>query len=335
MHMDYIDITRPDDMHMHLRQGSELEHYVHDADMWFGRAVVMPNTLPPITDAEGLLAYRNTILSYATRLKPLMTFKITEGMDSGRIASLKQAGAVAGKYYPQGVTTNSSDGVQDVRKLYPVFACMQEQDLVLSIHGEAPGTFCLRREQEFLPVVHAICSGFPRLRIVLEHLSSKEAVDFVLRSPERLCATITAHHLLLTLDDILGEGINPHAFCKPIVKTPEDRKALQTAILSGNLKFFFGSDSAPHPKHAKECSSGASGIYSSPVAIPLLAGFFERNGRVDLLENFTSGFGASFYRLPRNIERIRIVRSEKIIPETFHGIVPLLAGNKVSWELSS
>ncbi len=335
MHMDYIDITRPDDMHIHLRQGNELEHYVHDADTWFGRVVVMPNTVPPIADAQALVAYRNTILSYATRLKPLMTFKIIEGMDSDRIASLKQAGAVAGKYYPQGVTTNSSDGVLDFRKLYSVFACMQEQNLVLSIHGEAPGVFCLRREQEFIPIMHSICSDFPRLRIVLEHLSTKEAVDFVLRSSERVCATITVHHLLLTLDDILGDGINPHAFCKPILKTPEDREALQAAVLSGNPKFFFGSDSAPHPKRTKECSNGASGIYSIPVAVPLLAGFFEENSRLDLLENFTSGFGASFYGLPRNTERIRLVRSETTIPETYHGIVPLLAGNRISWKLFS
>lgn len=310
----------------------------------------MPNTLPPITDAESLIAYRKQILAAAKRVddsfQPLMTFKImpVNATDAETLVSaLKVAGAIAGKLYPQGVTTNSGDGVRNIGDLFPVFAAMEHYGLVFCVHGEDPDTFCLDREEAFLPKLESVVKAFPKLKIVLEHVSTKAAVDWVKSMPDRVAATMTIHHLLFTLDDMLGGHLNPHLFCKPLIKTPRDRDALAAAALSGSPKFFFGSDSAPHTKVSKECDCGAAGVYSMTVSLPLLASFFENAGKLDVFENFVSKFGADFYGLPLNDQFVELSKENWKVPKVVHtgevgvegGVVPLAAGTEINWRIKS
>ncbi|THB65503.1 MAG: dihydroorotase, partial [Spirochaetaceae bacterium] len=237
-------LRQPDDMHVHFRQGEMMEAVVTATSNVFARAVVMPNTIPPITTVERVENYRSRIIDAADEgFEPLMTFKILPGMDPDLIAGLKAANVVAGKLYPEGATTNSEDGVSDVRQIYPVLELMQQHDIVLSIHGEDPAVFSLDREEAFLPVIKQLRKDFPALRIVLEHLTTAAAVEAV-RDIPNIAGTLTVHHLELTLDDLLGGELHPHFFCKPIVKRPADRDALRRAAMSGEACYFFGSDSA-------------------------------------------------------------------------------------------
>lgn len=300
-----ITIRRPDDFHIHLRQGAALPHYAKDAAKTFGRAMVMPNTVPPIASAAAVWEYKKKILDATKGLdfEPLMTFKVFPDIDRSEVAMMKEAGVIAGKLYPRGATTNAEDGVERMDELFPLLEVLEEAELTLSIHGEDPGAFSLDREYAFLPAVERILKRFDRLRVVLEHVTDARTVAFVESGPDRLAATITVHHLFLSLDDVIGGFIQPHHFCKPIAKRPEDRSALRRAALSGMPRFFLGTDSAPHPITAKECAEGCAGVYTAPVAMPLLAGFFEKEGGpewVALLEAFTSKFGAEFYGLPLN-----------------------------------
>jgi len=250
----------------------------------------------------------------------------------------KDAKVIAGKVYPANVTTNSENGVSDFEKLDPVFEMMEKVGMVACLHGESPdpNVPSVNKESKFLETLWEITGKFPKLKVVLEHVSTKEAVEMIEASPSKnLAATITVHHLFLTLDDVVGEkGVHPHHFCKPIAKMPEDREALRRVIMSGNPKFFLGTDSAPHLRKTKEEKPGsAAGVFSAPVAIPLLVELFEKEGQLEKLESFTSEFGARFYGLPLNKEKITLLREPCIVPKEIHGIVPFWAGKLLNWRV--
>jgi dihydroorotase len=331
--MDLHRLAAPDDFHVHLRQDDALADYARQTASQFRRALVMPNTLPPISSVAGLTAYREWILRAAPSFEPLMSFKVTEELTEQGVQELAGAGAVAGKLYPRGVTTHAEDGVRDVQALYPALATMEREGLVLCIHGEEPGTFILDRERAFLPRLVELAERFPTLRIVFEHASTKEAVACVAELPPTVAATITVHHLLLTLDDLLGTGIVPHHFCKPVVQTPADRAALRHAAFSGSAKFFFGSDSAPHPRKNKECAHGAAGVYSAPVALPALCELFVAEADLATLEAFTSRHGADFYGLPHNEGTVALAEDPWQVPSEVDGAVPLLAGRTLRYRM--
>ncbi len=328
-----VKIRKPDDMHLHLRQGPRMRQYAGDSAACFARGVIMPNIVPPVISSESLLEYKTKIQSSVRGFTPIMTFQIVPDMTEEELILLKEAGAAAGKLYPAGVTTNSEDGISDIDSISSVFSIMERLGIILSIHGENPSSASLEREKDFLPVLESIVGEFPGLKIVFEHVSSKEGVEAVIRLPDNVSATITAHHLFLTLESVIGDKLEPHNFCKPVPKTAEDLQILRETVFSGNRKFFFGSDSAPHAKEKKESSHGAAGIYSAPVAVQMLAGLFEEHCIIDKLENFTSRFGAEFYSLPLNKQSIRLVKEDWMIPPSYHGIVPFFAGRKLHWKL--
>jgi len=336
-----ISIRRPDDFHLHVRQGALLEAVVPETSRVFGRALIMPNTLPPVAAPADIDRYREEIRAAAKedRFTPLFAFKISERSaelwtaEQLRIAAAE--GMVAGKLYPEGATTNAEDGVRGLDELYPLFDAMDRAGTVLAIHGEDPSAFALDREKAFLPRLARIAADFPRLRIVLEHVSSREAVETVASMPETVAATVTLHHLMLTLDDLVGGLLSPHNFCKPVVKTPADRDALREVVFGGMPKFFFGSDSAPHPRQAKESAHGSAGVFSAPVALPALVELLEKAGALDRLEDFTSSFGAGFYGLPRNRETVTLVDSPWVVPGDIGGVVPFLAGSTLRWSVRS
>lgn len=333
--MRTIEITRPDDFHIHLRQGAMLGLTVPHCAAHFARAIVMPNTLPPVDSADKLKQYRDEILSISGgTFAPLMTFKLLKSMKPGEIGRMKDAGAVAGKLYPAGATTNSEDGIQGWLDIEDLLKEMEELGLVLSIHGEDPSVYSMDREKAYIPEILVICEKFPGLKVVFEHLSSREGVDAVLSGPENLSGTVTVHHLLMTLDDVIGVALNPHNFCKPVLKSPSDRDAIQKAVLSGNRKIFFGSDSAPHPLEKKENGTGSAGSYSSPVALAALAEFFDDRNSLDKLENFVSVYGADFYGLPRNKGKIRLSDVGWVVPEIYGKVKPLFAGKKMKWKVT-
>lgn len=331
-------IRCPDDFHVHLRQGTMLQNVVNYTASQFQRAMVMPNTEPAIKNGADIQRYYSEIVAavdpqFSTFL-PLMTFKITPATTVQDVESVAGL-AIAGKLYPDGVTTNSQGGVTDFYSLYPVFSAMEKHNLVLSLHGEKPGAFCLEREEKFLTTLHQISHDFPNLRIVLEHVSTKAAVDAVTLLPANVGATITLHHLELTLDDVVGSLLHPHHFCKPIPKRHEDRSALLQAAFSGNPKFFFGSDSAPHLQEKKECADGCAGVFTAPVVLSSLIALFDEHNHLDLLENFLSTFGAQFYNLPLNTGTLHFTDTPWQVPTLTGGIVPYKAGQTLLWQLSS
>lgn len=330
-----ITIRKPSNMHLHLRQGDMLKTTVRDASAWFAQGVVMPNTVPAINTPERLISYRDEILSLASGFKPIMSFKLYKGMSASAVKALADAGAVLGKLYPAGVTTNSEDGVKSWLEIKEALGAMSDLNLVLSIHCETPDAFVLDREYEYHREFAAIAKAYPDLRMVFEHISDRRSIDFVAGLPDRVAGTITAHHLLLTLDDVIGANMNPHTFCKPVVKGPADRETLQQAAFSGSSKFFFGSDSAPHLKAKKESGAAAGGIYSSPVAVPLMAQLFEENGQLEKLENFMSVYGPAFYGIKPAESCITLVQKKSTIPAVIDGIVPLYAEKTVSWSIKA
>jgi dihydroorotase len=302
----------------------------------FGRFLVMPNVVPPPVSGAGVSDYRDSvrraIAASGHGAVPLASFKLVPGMGRDAVLGCAAAGAVAGKYYPAGATTNSSDGVPEPGAVAEELRAMEDAGLVLSIHGEDPDSPILEREAAFLPVVDGIVGGYPRLRIVLEHLSTVAAVDAVLDWPDRVAATVTAHHLSFTIDDLAGGGLDSGFFCKPLLKTARDREALVAAAVSGSPRFFFGSDSAPHPPAAK--AAGAAGSYSAPVAMSLLAAAFEEAGALDRLEGFVSGAGARFYGLETNGGRLALRREPWVVPAIIDGVASLAAGRTLSWAAS-
>jgi dihydroorotase len=332
-----ISLRRPDDFHIHFRQEPQMHYYVQDAADLFGRVLVMPNTVPPVDSPARILAYSDDIRNAAPgypHFRPLLAFKLTQQTDSSSVGAAMRAGAVAAKLYPEGATTNSDNAVSEIDELYPVFGALQSEGMVLCIHAEDPKAFVTDREAAFIPTVAEIHRRFPDLRIVLEHVSTAAGVGFVLESGPTVAATITAHHLSLTLDDVLGAGIRPHYYCKPLLGRREDRDALIAAAVGGEAKFFFGSDSAPHLRRDKEGAHGAAGIYSSPTALSVLAELFERvcgSGWVERLEAFTSVHGAAFYGLPVNDSYIELAVDPWTVPGEYHGVVPLRAGDTLRW----
>ncbi len=326
-----ILIRRPDDLHVHLRDGDAAAGYARDAAKHFARILVMPNTTPPVVTAEDLTAYRDQIRAAAPGLGLLMTFKIMQDASPDSIPALKAAGAAAGKLYPRGATTNSEDGLSDIEGVLPLFEVMEEEGLVLCIHGEDPTAPALEREESFLPTLFEIVRRFPRLKVVLEHVSSAAGVEAVVDLPETVAATVTVHHLLYTLDDLLGGHLHPHLFCKPILKPERDREAIERVVLEGNPRFFFGSDSAPHLRSEKESASGSAGVYTMPVALSLLADFFVERGALERFEPFVSELGARFYGLPLNEGRLAIRRESWRVPDEYRGVVPLHAGIELEW----
>jgi dihydroorotase len=330
-----FSIRKPDDMHLHLRQGDILKICAPESAKWFARAMVMPNTIPPINNCERLIAYRKEIkeATLSSDFTPLLSFKLYPGMKEEEVIKLSAAGAVAGKLYPEGSTTNAEDGVKSWEQIKEALSAMSKLGIILAIHGEKPDSFVLDREKDYLPELFQIIEHYPDLKIVLEHVSCIEAVNAVINGPANLGATITIHHLLITLDDLIGGGLNPHNFCKPVAKTHKDREAIENAALSGNRKFFFGSDSAPHLESLKLKTGGNAGVFSAPAAFLLLVSFFEKNGSIELLENFTSRYGAEFYNLPLNKSSITLERKESKIPEKFSNIVPFMAGSVIEWDI--
>ena len=342
--MQTLTITRPDDWHLHLRDGAEMASVLPHAERAFARAIVMPNLRTPVTTTALAAAYRERILlalSKGSRFEPLMTLYLTDNTSAEEIGRAKRSGFVCGvKYYPAGATTNSDSGVTRLERVYPVLEAMQEQDLPLLVHGEVTtsGVDIFDRERVFLDTVLAeIVRRFPRLRIVLEHASTREAVDFVASGGPRIAATITAHHLLYNRGALFSGGFRPHYYCLPVLKREEHRQALVRAATSGNPKFFLGTDSAPHARSDKETLCGHAGIYSAHAAIELYAEAFEQAGALDNLEAFASSYGPAFYRLPRNTGSITLRKEAWTVPgELAFGsatVVPLRAGESVAWRL--
>lgn len=343
----YFEIKAPYDFHLHVRQGAAMQKYVAQTARYFSTALIMPNTVPPIKTPKEVQDYKNEILTAAREVNSefvaLMTFKIQEPAASASYEdlcayceALREAGVVAGKLYPQGATTNSEDGVSSLETLYPLFKAMEKIGLLLLVHGEEPSAFSLEREQLFLPKLDQIHQAFPELKIVLEHVSTKEAVNWVKAQNTKVAASVTVHHLLFTLDELLGGSLNPHFFCKPVLKAPQDREAIQEAVLSGDKRFFFGSDSAPHEPEKKEGPCGAAGIYSAPVALPLLLEFFESRKALALLDNFLAQNGREFYGLPLDQSRktLRFEKKAWKVPDRIDGIVPLGAGSELQWKVA-
>jgi dihydroorotase len=342
--MTRVSITRPDDWHLHLRDGSHMRAVLPDTARRFARAIVMPNLKPPVTTAEMALRYRERILSAlpaGMRFEPLMTLYLTDSTSGEEIRRAKACGVVhAVKFYPAGATTNSETGVTDLIKCEDALAAMEECGMPLLVHGEV--TFenvdIFDREKLFIDrMLMPVLQKFPRLRVVFEHITTKEAVRFVLASPPRIAATITAHHLLLNRNALFADGIRPHHFCLPVFKREDDRQALIGAATSGNPKFFLGTDSAPHARNTKEAACGCAGMYTAHAGIELYAEIFGAYNALEKLEGFASVFGAAFYGLPRNQDKITLVKETWNVAQElpFHAdsLVPFRAGGTVAWRL--
>jgi dihydroorotase len=324
-------IRAPDDFHVHFRSGPGLEAFARRTAALFDRALPMPNTQPPLADADSLRAYAASVRAAAPCLDLVLSFKLLPGMSAETVRALADEGARVGKYYPAGATTHSSDGIRAPGEIREALGAMEDAGLVLSIHGEDPAAPVLDRERAFLPVVRDLLSAYPRLRIVLEHLSTRESAEFVAAGPGRLGGTVTAHHLSFTTDDLAGQALNPHLFCKPVLQDAAHRTALRRAAAACD-RIFFGSDSAPHTRDRKESGRIPPGTYTAPVALPLLAAAFEEEDSLDRLEDFVSARGASFYGLSPNRGRIRLIREPWTVPDEMDGVVPAGAGSTLDWK---
>jgi len=340
-----LEITRPDDWHLHLRDGDALASVVGHTAQRFARAIVMPNLKPPVTTVAQAEDYRRRILASlpaGSRFQPLMTLYLTEDTPVDEIARAKDSGSVfAVKYYPAGATTNSQSGVRELSRVYPVIEAMEKHELPLLMHGEVtdPAIDIFDRERVFIERhLLPLRERFPALRMVLEHITTRDAVDFVRGASASVAATITAHHLLLNRNALFEGGIRPHHYCAPILKRETHRAALLQAATSGDSHFFLGTDSAPHPREAKETACGCAGLYTAHAALELYAEAFEQAGRLDRLEAFASFHGADFYRLPRNTDRIALERTPWSVPEAYplagSSCVPMRAGGSIGWSLA-
>lgn len=339
-----ITITKPDDWHLHLRDGDLMRDVLPDTANRFARAIIMPNLKPPITTVQAAAEYRQRIvdaLPSGMKFEPLMVLYLTDNMSPAEIAKAKASGFIhAVKYYPAGATTNSASGVTSMEKAYAVLEAMQQHDMPLLLHGEVTDAHVdiFDREKVFIDtILTPLAKKFPALRIVLEHITTSYAADFVLSAGKNIAATITAHHLLLNRNAIFQGGIRPHNYCLPILKRESHRQALVNAATSGNPKFFLGTDSAPHAKHTKEHACGCAGLYTSHAGIELYAEAFDAVNALDKLEGFASFYGADFYKLPRNTEKITLEKLAWPVPaEIKFGdstLVPMRAGEKIQWKL--
>jgi len=342
--MDKLTLTRPDDWHLHLRDGVQMQAVLPDTARRFGRAIVMPNLSPPVTTTAMAASYRERILATLPQgacFEPLMTLYLTDNMAPAEIALAKASGFVHGvKLYPAGATTNSDSGVTDLEKCAAALAEMEKQDVPLLVHGEVinPDVDVFDREKVFIDsILLPLVQRFPGLRVVLEHVTTRDGIEFVKAASKRVAATLTAHHLLMNRNAMFAGGMRPHHYCLPVLKREEHRQALVEAATSGNPRFFLGTDSAPHAKGAKEAACGCAGMYTAHAGIELYAEAFEAAGALDKLEAFASFYGAEFYGLPRNTGTITLVKESWVVPDSmpFGGetLVPLRAGGAVEWRL--
>lgn len=342
--MTDLTIQTPDDWHLHFRDGDMLQETVPATARCFRRAVVMPNLVPPVTTGELASAYRQRILAARpanSSFEPIMTIYLTDTTTAQDIKAAKAAGVLAAKMYPAGATTNSHSGVSSLSSLFPVLEALVENDMLLLVHGEVTEAHVdiFDREKVFIEQhLSQIVAKFPELRIVLEHITTADAVEFVSKSSAKVAATITPQHLMLNRNDMLVGGIRPHNYCLPVLKRATHQQALRAIVASGNPKFFLGTDSAPHAKHRKESACGCAGCYSAWSAIELYAQVFEELGALDKLEGFASHYGADFYGLPRNSGTITLTRETWQIPDEItlpdgNPIVPFFAGQTVNWKL--
>ncbi|MDF2155160.1 dihydroorotase [Vibrio sp. CAU 1672] len=339
--MTTLTITRPDDWHVHLRDGAVLKDTVRDISRYNGRGLIMPNTVPPVTNTEMALAYRERILAeqHGEQFEPLMTLYLTDNTTPEEIRKAKATGhIVAAKLYPAGATTNSDSGVTNAKNIYHVFEAMEEVGMLLLVHGEVTShdVDIFDREKQFLETVLApIVNDFPNLKIVLEHITTADAVEFVNNASDNVAATITAHHLLFNRNHMLVGGIKPHFYCLPILKRNTHQQALIEAATSGSKKFFLGTDSAPHAKGAKESACGCAGSYTAHAALELYAEVFDNEGKLENLEAFACFNGPDFYGQPRNQDSVTLTKASWNVPESMPFgediVVPIRAGESIGW----
>jgi len=338
-----ITLTRPDDFHLHVREGDALKSVVPHTAKQFARAIIMPNLANPVTTVEHASVYRDEVLKAVPNsdFQPLMTLYLTDNITAETIIEAKACGFIhALKLYPAGATTNSDKGVTDIRNIYPALEAMQKVGLPLLVHGEVtdPAIDIFDREQVFIEtILEPLITQFPDLKIVLEHITTKDAVDFVSSASNNIAATVTAHHLLMNRNAIFTGGIRPHHYCLPVLKRETHRQALIKAATSGNPKFFLGTDSAPHSQTAKESACGCAGMYTAYHAMELYAEAFDKADALDKLEAFASFYGADFYGLPRNSSSITLNRENWKIPESLQlgkeKIIPLRASELCEWKM--
>ncbi len=339
-----ISITRPDDWHVHLRDGQALEHTVPAMARYFGRCIVMPNLLPPVSNAEQALAYRERIMAAQShcprQVEPLMVMYLTDNTSADDIRQAKAAGVIACKLYPAGATTNSDSGVTDINNIYPALEAMQQQGLRFLLHGEVTDSDIdiFDREKVFIDrTLGQLAKDFPELPMVMEHITTQDAAQFVSEANQHIAATITAHHLLYNRNDMLAGGIRPHYYCLPILKRNSHQQALLNAATSGNPKFFLGTDSAPHAQDKKETCCGCAGCYTAHAAIELYAEAFDEAAALDKLEGFASHFGADFYGLARNTDTITLQKTAWTVPEYLPlgdtKLIPLRANETLQWQV--
>ena len=343
--MQTLTLLRPDDMHLHLRDGDTLRHVLPHTARQMGRAVIMPNLKPPVISVADALAYRERILAAlpaGSRFQPLMTLYLTDNATPALVREAKAAGIVAFKLYPAGATTNSDSGVTDLFKLLPVLEEIAAQDMRFLVHGEVtnPAIDIFDREAAFIELILLpVLNKVPGLKTVFEHITTAEAARLVCQSGENLAASVTPQHLLLNRNDLLVGGVHPHHYCLPVLKRESHRQALLEAVSGAQShKFFLGTDSAPHPQHAKENACGCAGMFSAATAIELYAEAFEQIGALDKLEAFASKNGARFYGLPENTDTITLVKQAQTVPNSFpigNGgqLVPMRAGGSVAWTM--
>ncbi len=339
---DSITITRPDDWHLHVRDGEAMAAVVPHTAAQFARAIIMPNLKPPVTTAAQAQAYRERILACVPRglqFEPLMTLYLTDNLAPDEIRRAKEAGVVAVKLYPAGATTNSDAGVTDIRKTYATLEAMQREGLLLLVHGEVTSSDIdlFDREAVFIDQqLIPLRRDFPGLKIVMEHITTREAAQYVAGADANTAATITAHHLLYNRNAIFTGGIRPHYYCLPVLKRETHRQALVQAATSGSPKFFLGTDSAPHPAHLKEHATGCAGCYTAHAAMELYAEAFDAAGALDRLEGFASFHGADFYGLPRNTGTLTLSRQAWTAPEAYAfgqaQLKPLRGGESLAWK---
>lgn len=343
MQPQQITIRRPDDWHLHVRDGQALLTVVPHTAKQFGRAIIMPNLKPPVTTTEQALAYKKRILDAVPEgiaFEPLMTLYLTDNLQANEVVRAKDAGIVAAKLYPAGATTNSDAGVTDLKKIYPVLEAMQRVGMLLLVHGEVttPEIDIFDREAVFIDQhLIPLRRDFPELKIVFEHITTKEAAQYVASADKFTAATITAHHLLYNRNALFTGGVRPHYYCLPVLKREVHRLALVQAATSGSPRFFLGTDSAPHPAQLKEHASGCAGCYTAHAAMELYAEAFDAAGAIDQLEGFASCFGPDFYGLPRHLETVTLSKERWMPPESFEfggaQLKPLRSGEALLWRL--
>ncbi len=344
--MTEITITRPDDWHLHLRDGAALTTTVVDSARYMGRAIIMPNLVPPVVDTSGALAYYDRIVNNRpadSNFEPLMVIYLTDNTQPEELAKAHASGkVVAAKLYPAGATTNSDSGVTDIKNVYPTLKIMAELGMPLLVHGEVTDAEIdiFDREAIFIEqILRHVVSDFPTLKIVMEHITTKQAVDFVTQAPSNVAATITAHHLLYNRNHMLVGGIKPHYYCLPILKRNTHQQALVKAATSGSTKFFLGTDSAPHTIENKEAACGCAGAYTSFAAIELYAEVFSQENAMDKLEGFASHHGPDFYGIARNTDTITLTNEAWTVPATMalgeDVVVPLKAGESIQWTVKA